>query len=96
MLPCRQTSSILANKLQPLTSDGICSTRNGLRVLFEKVDFHLTGAHHHHNNRFCTLRVNYLLWIDDGGTVVENCLNCTVLLPPALYRAGLPRISALV
>ena len=44
-----------------------------------------------------TQRVNYLLWIDAGGTVVENCLNCTVLLPRLLYyRAGLLRISALV
>ena len=53
MLPCRQTSSILANKLQYLNLDDARSTSKGLRVLCEKVDFHRTGAYHHHNNRFC-------------------------------------------
>ena len=53
MLPCRQTSSILANKLQYLNLDDTRSTSKGLRVLCEKVDFHRTGAYHHHNNRFC-------------------------------------------
>ena len=52
MLPCRQTSSILANKLQYLNLDDARSTSKGLRVLCEKVDFHRTGAYHHHNNRF--------------------------------------------
>ena len=55
MLPCRQTSSILANKLQYLNLDDTRSTSKGLRVLCEKVDFHRTGAYHHHNNRFCNL-----------------------------------------
>ena len=52
MLPCRQTSSILANKLQYLHLDDARSTSKGLRVLCEKVDFHRTGAYHYHNNRF--------------------------------------------
>ena len=53
MLPCRQTSSILANKLRYLNLDDTRSASKGLRVLCEKVDFHRTGAYHHHNNRFC-------------------------------------------
>ena len=57
MLPCRQTSSILANKLRYLNLDDARSTSKGLRVLCEKVDFHRTGAYHHHNNRF---------WCDKG------------------------------
>ena len=61
MLPCRQTSSILANKLQYLNLDDTRSTSKGLRVLCEKVDFHRTGAYHHHNNRFCIYVSPFLL-----------------------------------
>ena len=70
MLPCRQTSSILANKLRYLNLDDTRSASKGLRVLCEKVDFHRTGAYHHHNNRFC-----YVTGMTQGS---QNCAQIRV------------------
>ena len=71
MLPCRQTSSILANKLQYLNLDDTRSTSKGLRVLCEKVDFHrtakaITNVPIHTNG---SAQMQYCAVVDEGNFV---------------------------